>query len=183
MKVPTLIASTLLAACLLAPAAAKNHGETSRAETTQTEQAETTTATQKVHVELAKEILVLTNEERARHGLAPLTLNLDLEKAALDHSREMQILGYFSHTSPVPGRETARLRVNKYGLNPRFVAENLYECSGYEISIVARMAVKDLMNSPGHRKNILSPMATHLGVGFVETDGAVSITQVFGGGL
>lgn len=132
---------------------------------------------------LAEEILRLTNEERAKQGLTPLARHDALEHAAFDHSQEMRTLNYFSHTSPTAGKSTTRQRVNQYGVNPQMVAENIFECSGYQVQETARYAVEAFMDSPLHRKNVLNPEATHIGVGFVSQGGSVSVTQVFGAGL
>lgn len=181
MNVPILLIATLLTASLLTPAAATGQTEVSEADSSYTESL--TPDSQSLHSALAQEILLLTNTQRVHHGLAPLIPEPNLAKAATDHSREMRSLNYFSHTSPVSGRATPRLRVNKYGLNPRMVAENIYECSGYQIEQTARSAVDAFMQSPGHRENILSSRSTHIGIGFVEVNGTVSVTQVFAGGL
>ena len=132
---------------------------------------------------LAEEILRLTNEERAKQGLSPLARHDALEHAAVDHSQEMRKLNYFSHTSPTAGKSTTRQRVNQYGVNPQMVAENIFECSGYQVQETAKYAVEAFMESPLHRKNVLNPDATHIGVGFVSQGGSVSVTQVFGAGL
>ena len=132
---------------------------------------------------LAEEILRLTNEESAKQGLPPLARHDALEHAAFDHSQEMRSLNYFSHTSPTAGKSTTRQRVNQYGVNPQMVAENIFECSGYQVQETAKYAVEAFMESPLHRKNVLNPEATHIGVGFVSQGGSVSVTQVFGAGL
>ena len=138
---------------------------------------------QELNRALAEEILKLTNQERAKHGLSPLARHQALEHAAADHSQEMRDLNYFSHTSPTPHKATARQRVNRYGVNPQLVAENIFECSGYDVHLTSKFAVEAFMQSPGHRQNVLNPTATHIGVGFAATDGSVSVTQVFGAGL
>ncbi len=132
---------------------------------------------------LTREILSLTNEARREKGLPDLKRHTALEGAADEHSREMRRLKYFSHNSPTTGRETARKRVQMFGLNPMMVAENIFECSGYDPNVVARFAVESFMNSPGHRKNMMNEKATHIGIGVYESEGSVSVTQVFGAGL
>jgi uncharacterized protein YkwD len=132
---------------------------------------------------LAEEILRLTNEERVQHGLPPFARHEALEGAAEQHSQEMRELNYFSHTSPVAGRTTPRQRVNEFGVNPQLVAENIFECSGYDVELTSKFAVEAFMKSPGHRQNVLNPTATHIGIGFVAQNGSVSVTQVFGAGL
>jgi uncharacterized protein YkwD len=132
---------------------------------------------------MAEEVFRLTNEARISNGLPALKRNLVLEGAASEHSREMRTLNYFSHTSPTPGNETARKRVQKLGLNPKMIAENIFECSGYDLSLTARFAVEAFLNSAPHRKNLMDERVTHIGIGVCEKDGSVSVTQVFGAGI
>jgi uncharacterized protein YkwD len=103
---------------------------------------------------LAEEILRLTNEERAKQGLSPLARHDALEHAAFDHSKEMRNLNYFSHTSPTAGKSTTRQRVNQYGVNPQMVAENIFECSGYQVQETAKYAVEAFMESPLHSGSV-----------------------------
>ena len=132
---------------------------------------------------LAAEVLRLTNIERVENGLAPLARHQALENAAEGHSEEMRTLNYFSHHSPTVGKSTTRQRVNQYGVNPQMVAENIFECSGYDVELTAKFAVEAFIQSPGHRQNLLNPSATHIGIGFVEANGTVSVTQVFAAGI
>ena len=46
-------------------------------------------------------------------------------------------------------------------------------------SYLAQMIMDGWMNSPGHRKNILSPGYTHLGVGVITNNQEIKATQVF----
>jgi uncharacterized protein YkwD len=131
----------------------------------------------------AFEVLRLTNQERANRGLAPLAHHAALAAAAAGHSQEMLDLGYFSHTSPTPGRSGPQDRVRQAGANPGLVAENIFQASGYDVTQVAQLAVDNWLESPGHRRNMLDPSATHLGVGFVSQNGTVAVTQVFGNRL
>mgnify|MGYP000032297082 CR=1 FL=1 len=179
------IVLTLLLATLLLPASAQTVGEEESVERSvyleQEDQAIQVRGDFDFNAEaLAQEILSLTNEARRRNGLPGLKRHVALVGAAGEHSREMRRLNYFSHTSPTAGRETARKRVQMFGLNPRVVAENIFECSGYDLNMVARIAVESFLNSPGHRKNMMSGTITHIGIGVFESDGSVSVTQVFG---
>lgn len=129
----------------------------------------------------AEEVLRLTNESRAKHGLAPLAAHSSLDKAAAGHSVEMLTLGYFSHTSPTPGRQQPWDRVAQAGANPMMVSENIFQASGHNPQNVAQLAVDSWLQSPGHRRNMLDPNATHIGIGFVVKDNTVAVTQVFSG--
>ena len=187
-----IIAAVILASALLAPVSADTDTNLNVVDgyvyleedaPASLEMEETQTASLEMSEALAGEILRLTNQERAEHGLSPLARHQALESAAAEHSHEIRELNYFSHTSPTAGKATPRQRVNQHGINPQMVAENIFECSGYDIESTARLTVEAFMESPGHRKNVLNPSATHIGVGFVATNGTVSVTQVFGAGL
>ena len=131
----------------------------------------------------AQAVLDYTNQERTQRGLAPLQMNTSLNAAAQGHSQEMLDLGYFSHTSPTAGRRTPSDRLRAVGVSPSFLAENIFQCSGYSADQVARLAVENWMQSPGHRRNMLDPRATHLGIGLVNQNGETSVTQVFAAGV
>lgn len=130
-----------------------------------------------------QQVLHLTNQARAQYGLAPLQAHPSLRIAATSHSQEMLALDYFSHTSPTAGRSGPSDRVRQAGASPNYIAENIFQASGHDASVVADLAVQSWLQSPGHRRNMLSPQATHIGIGFVELNGTVSVTQVFGAGL
>lgn len=132
---------------------------------------------------LTEEIVRLTNLARSNRGLSPLTLNPALARAASDHAGQMLELNYFSHNSPVPGQRTTRQRVRRYGENPQKLSENIFECSGYELSLVAGLVLESFLESPEHRANLLDPEATHLGLGVSCKARRVLVSQVFASGL
>lgn len=131
--------------------------------------------------ELAQRIWKLSNEIRVKHKKPLLGEGPVLAKAAEGHSQEMLELGYFSHTSPTPGREKVRLRVELAGADPVRVAENLYQCSGYPPESIPEMAIIAWLNSPGHRENLLKYQHSVCGIGVAAKDGEVYVTQVFTG--
>lgn len=131
----------------------------------------------------AFEVLRYTNEARARQGLRPLQMNSGLTEAARSHTQEMLNLNYFSHTSPVRGRRSPSARVALTGISPSFVTENIFQAEGYPIEEMAKLAVDNWLESSGHRRNILSTSATHIGIGLIEKQGKIAVTQVFGAGL
>ncbi len=110
---------------------------------------------------LAADMLTLVNQERAKAGLRPVTADPELASVAVAHSEEMFRLGYFSHVSPVSGEPSDRL--NAADIQYIATGENL----AYAPSL--RVAHLGLMNSPGHRANILNPRFTRLGVGVVRS--------------
>jgi hypothetical protein len=130
--------------------------------------------------QLIDRVLELTNLERAKAGLKPLTLNNQLAQAAQGHSDNMAADDFFSHT----GADGSDLgdRVRDSGYQYLRTGENI--AAGQQ---TAEGVVSGWMNSPGHRANILNPNFTEIGIGyeFLENDrGSVNYnhywTQVFG---
>lgn len=109
-----------------------------------------------------EQMLELLNRERAGAGLAPLALDRELRDVARRHSQEMFDLGYFSHTSPVTGSPADRIQ--RAGIEARLAGENL----AFAPSV--RIAHAGLMNSPGHRANILRPEFTRVGIGVIRSE-------------
>ena len=120
------------------------------------------------------EVVVLTNAERARHGLRALAVDARLAQAADAHSADMARRGFFAHESP-DGRQVWD-RAVAAGYAYRKVAENI--AAGQR---TAAEVVHGWMESPGHRANILDPVLTQIGVGRAD-GGAYGVywTQVFG---
>lgn len=108
-----------------------------------------------------QEMLALLNQERARAGLPPLVVDERLREAARGHSDEMFRLSYFAHESPASGSPFDRLR--RTGLDFLTAGENL----AYAPSVA--VAHRELMNSPSHRQNILSPDFRRVGIGVVRS--------------
>jgi uncharacterized protein YkwD len=128
------------------------------------------------------EVLRLTNEFRAQNGLAPLTLNGELNAAAQQYSRTMAQDDFFSHT----GKDGSQPwdRAGAIGYEARAMGENI--AAG---QTTPQEVVQGWINSPGHRENLLNPNYTELGVGYfhMQNDtGKVNYrhywTQLFGSG-
>lgn len=105
-------------------------------------------------------MLELVNQERARQGLPPLVMDEALREVARRHSEEMFRLSYFAHTSPVTGSPADRL--NAAGIRYTVAGENLAYAPAVQV------AHDGLMNSPDHRKNILSPDFSRVGIGVIQ---------------
>jgi uncharacterized protein YkwD len=122
--------------------------------------------------DLEAELLRLVNRERTQRGLQPLKADPELTKVARGHSDDMFRRGYFSHYTPE-------------GLDPfdRMKKDGVHFLTGGEniaITQTLPMAHEGLMNSPGHRANILNPAFGRLGIGIL--DGGLyglMITQAF----
>lgn len=102
----------------------------------------------------------LVNSERQKAGLAPLKVDLDLSRVARIKSQDMRDNNYFSHTSPTYGSPFDMMR--SFGISYRTAGENIALHGSVE------SAHNGLMNSDGHRANILSPNFTHIGIGIVD---------------
>jgi uncharacterized protein YkwD len=110
-------------------------------------------------VEAEDRLARLVNRDRERHGLPLLAIDPRLTEVARAYSREMRETGAVAHISPRTGSASDRVRAGK--IRTSLVLENVARAYG-----VAE-AQDGLMNSPGHRANILSSDATHMGLGVV----------------
>ncbi|GGV78742.1 hypothetical protein GCM10010228_47570 [Streptomyces massasporeus] len=123
----------------------------------------------------AAAVIDLTNRERTRHGLPPLSADPPLTTAAQAHSADMVARAFYAHTAPDGSRPWDRAAAA--GSTRRSIGENI-ACGQRSPADV----VEGWMNSPGHRANILKPGFTHIGVGFAGGGRAgMYWTQLFGG--
>ena len=105
------------------------------------------------------EVVRLVNDQRAKYGLQPLTINWELSRVARYKSEDMAKNKYLSHTSPTYGTPFEMMR--SFGISYRSAGENI----AYGQRTPA--AVMDAwMNSSGHRENILKASYTQIGVGY-----------------
>src|SRR5262245_48478055 len=104
-------------------------------------------------------MLELLNRERVSQGLVALVVDEKLRQAARDHSEEMVRLRYFAHESPTQGSPFDRML--RAGARFGAAGENL------AFAPTVEAAHRGLMNSPDHRKNILTPQFRRVGIGVV----------------
>lgn len=126
----------------------------------------------KVREDLESEMLTLVNEERLKEGLNPVKADTALQRVARLHSVDMLARGYFSHVTPEGKNPFDRIRKGEI----RFLTAGENLALGQTLSICHR----GLMNSPGHRANILNLAFGRLGIGIL--DGGIyglMITQNF----
>lgn len=113
----------------------------------------------------AYQVLDLVNQERMKTGAAPLKMDADLMKAAMQRAAEITVS--FSHTRPSG--------LDCYSASGKMSGENI--AMGY----VSPEAVMDgWMNSDGHRANILNSGYTDIGIGAFCVDGTYYWVQCFG---
>ncbi|MER2047210.1 MAG: CAP domain-containing protein [Solibacillus sp.] len=111
--------------------------------------------------EFEKQVVDLTNAERAKEGLKPLEMHSPLMKVAQAKSEDMAKNNYFSHTSPTYGSPFDQIK--SAGISYRSAGENIAQGQR-----TPQQVVQAWMESPGHRQNIMNANYTHIGVGFVD---------------
>jgi uncharacterized protein YkwD len=109
--------------------------------------------------DFVRQVVDLTNQFRAKNGLAPLTLNSKLNAAAQVHSKNMAVQDFFGHQGMDGSSEGDR--VSQEGYNWRNLAENI--AAGRK---TPKQVVEGWIKSPGHRLNILNPKVKDIGVGY-----------------
>jgi len=119
-----------------------------------------------------KEVLDLVNKERTSRGLQALKFNSELSNVATLKSQDMIDKNYFDHTSPTYGSPFDMMK--KLGLSYSSAGENI--AMGQE---TPQEVMNAWMNSDGHRKNILNPNFTELGVGVASKGSSLYWTQMF----
>lgn len=102
----------------------------------------------------------LVNGERAKVGLGLLEVDPRLTEVAHQHSRDMFVRGYFSHYT-LEGLSPFD-RLAQAGISFTVAGENLVYAPNVDI------AHTGLMNSLGHRANILSSDYHKIGIGIID---------------
>jgi uncharacterized protein YkwD len=113
--------------------------------------------------------LCLLNSERQARGLAPLSANGQLGKAAVNYSATMVRQQFFDHVSPSGSTLKNRVRGGTSYLRGRLRSWSLGENIGWGSGVLAtpQRIVGSWMSSPSHRRNILDRGFRHIGIGIV----------------
>ena len=106
-----------------------------------------------------QQMVDLVNQERTKAGLKPLAVDMRLVKVARMKSMDMIKNNYFGHQSPVYGSPFDLLKAQ--GITYKTAGENLAGNSS------VTSAHTSLMNSAGHRANILNAGYTKIGIGII----------------
>jgi len=133
-------------------------------------------------------MLQLINQERKNIDIAPVEVDLIAKKAGQEHADEMAELGYLSHWD-IDGFGPD-YRYSRVG-GTDYVQENI-ACYSFRYNSGAPAPINDwdgvvarihanLMESEGHRSNILDGAHTHLGIGIAYNplSGEVCVAQEF----
>jgi uncharacterized protein YkwD len=114
-------------------------------------------------VDLERDFHALVNVERAKAGLHSLDVKSDIVKVARGHSAKMASEWRLYHNPTYTTQITGWQRIS----------ENV----GYGPSV--RSIHRALMESEGHRRNIMDDRVTQVGIGVTVKDGRVWVTQNF----
>lgn len=122
------------------------------------------------------QMLKLLNKDRKKHGLISLRMQEDLRIVARKHSKDMARKDYFEHEN-IQGK-TPFDRLEEARVTDVIAGENLAKIRGYKNPVVE--AEIGLMNSPGHRANILHEDYNMVGIGIIKSvDQSFYYTQNF----
>lgn len=153
--------------------------------------------------DLERRIHALTNAQRRKHGIPELQFDERLAKVARAHSQDMSNKNFFQHINldgEDPGARGKRLGyrcVKNYdtyyteGLSENLMRTYLYDSVLEQAGIVvgydwrtpeeiAQISVDGWMNSPGHRRTLLTATYDREGIGIaISPNKEVYVTQNF----
>lgn len=107
-----------------------------------------------------REMLDLINKERETAGLNKLSLDTEIISVARVHATDMWERKYFGHVSS-EGKDAGD-RLTEAEINYDYAGENL------ALAPTVSTAHVGLMNSEGHKENILEPKFNKVGVGVID---------------
>ena len=120
-----------------------------------------------------KEVFDLINKQRTNNGLTALKMDSEVLNVARIKAKDMVDNNYFSHNSQTYGSPFDMMK--QFGISYRTAGENIAKGQKTPQEVVTAW-----MNSEGHRKNILNPNFTNLGVGIAkDSKGTTYWTQMF----
>jgi len=107
-----------------------------------------------------EEMFKMVNVVRGQQGVDPLLWDKGLVSVARDYASYMWKENYFGHISPAG--EDVGDRLTKAGIDYFIAGENL------ALAPTESIAFTGLMNSEGHRANILDPQFKKVGIGVID---------------
>jgi uncharacterized protein YkwD len=172
MILRSVVLPLLALSCMQAPATAGAPGSALPPATQQPPESNPSSSSPSVATELVR----LTNAERASAGRPALAVNAKLMRAAQLQADQMAALSHMDHVLPSARYPRPVDRINAVGYDWRSFGENI----AYGAPDAAA-TMRNWMNSPGHRQNIMSREFTEIGVGYAsDTAGRPYYAQVFG---
>lgn len=123
-----------------------------------------------------QDVIRLTNRERVDRGIHGLKKNENLYRSALAHAVDMSENLFISHTSSDGSKLSNRVDRADYR-DWVAIGENL--AMGHR---TPEEVIEGWMESPGHRKNLLSDKFLEIGVAFVLSDVAAADGSLWQGG-
>ncbi len=118
-----------------------------------------------------RQLFEALNRERTAQGLSALQWDNALFKAAREHALRMANLNMLEHQ--LPSETNLEGRLAEVGARFSVIAENIAVGPNPQVIHVG------WMNSPGHRKNILNPRLTSVGIAAVRGPGGLFAVQDF----
>ena len=122
--------------------------------------------------DLARTLLAAVNGTRRAHGLRPLAYSGALANAATEHARALATAGMFTHEWPTTGRFFSSWIRSFYparGYRTWSAGENLLWASP---GFTPASAVQQWLDSPTHRRLLLTKSWRELGIGVVSAAAA-----------
>lgn len=113
--------------------------------------------------QFAKQVLDLVNQERSKAGLGSLSMDDQLSNMAMAKAKDMYDNNYFDHNSPTHGSPFDMMK--EYGITYNSAGENIAKGQ-----TTPSQVMKDWMNSPGHKANILNKSYSHIGIAFYNNE-------------
>lgn len=124
-----------------------------------------------------QKLFQLTNNERIKNGLKPLSYNEKLAKAAFEKAKDMFAKNYWAHYAP--DGKTPWDFILSSGYQYEYAGENLAKDFMFSEGVVSAW-----MNSKTHRENILRPEYNEIGFavvnGVLNGEETTLVVQMFG---
>ncbi len=113
-----------------------------------------------VDTQAEMQMFTIVNQERTSRGIRALSMDPALRILARRYSSDMFARGYFSHYNPEG--QSPFDRMDAAGITYGYAGENLALAPSTEL------AMQGLMNSPGHKANILNVNFRKIGIGVID---------------
>ncbi|AJS58640.1 CAP domain-containing protein [Paenibacillus sp. IHBB 10380] len=113
--------------------------------------------------QFAQQVLDLVNGERSKAGLSSLSMSEELSNMAMVKAKDMYNNNYFDHNSPTHGSPFDMMK--EFGITFNSAGENIAKGQTTPTQVM-----KDWMNSPGHKANIMNNSYTRIGVAYYNNE-------------